>query len=433
MSPVNPSSKVPAFAVEQWMDKYETTPNVLNLAETCAASITIEDLVRLNSQKQLAAPPIDYSVPMTYGAIRGSSGLRDHIADLYNSSPRSLHGKFQTLTQKDVIVTTGAISANYLVFYSLVEAGDHVISVYPTYQQLYTVPASLGADVSLWKLDAKRGFVPDVSELEKLIRPNTKMIVINNPNNPTGATIVEEIILSIIAIAKAHGIILFSDEVYAPLFHGLASPADFPRSAVTLASSSDDPQVNYDNIVTTGSMSKAWALAGIRVGWVATRNPTIRGAIASARDYTTISVSQIDDQLARYALSKDVRPQLAQRNIELAKTNLDILAAFVEGPVGREVCDWVKPNAGTTAFIRFFARSGEVQDDGKRIERRPVDDVAFCRDLLDKTKVMFVPGSLCFGEGKDFRGYVRIGYVCHTDVLRGGVAALEDYVRLHLR
>lgn len=177
MSTVKPSSKIPAFAVEQWMDEYETTPNVLNLAETCVASIAIDDLVRLNSKKQLAAPPVDYSVPMTYGAIRGSSALRDNIAGLYNASPQSTESTSGGISQEDVIVTSGAISANYLAIYSLVEAEDHVISVYPTYQQLYSVPASLGADVSLWKLSAANDFVPDVSELEGLIQPNTKVRV----------------------------------------------------------------------------------------------------------------------------------------------------------------------------------------------------------------------------------------------------------------
>lgn len=258
------------------------------------------------------------------------------------------------------------------------------------------------------------------------------MIVINNPNNPTGATTSETTLLDIIRVAKANNILLLSDEVYAPLYHGLASPSEFPRSAVTLAS-----EAGYDNVVATGSMSKAWAMAGIRVGWAVSRSPVVREAVASARDYTTISVSQIDDQLARYALSPEVRPQLARRNVELARANLEILAGFVEGPVGREVCDWAKPTAGTTAFVRFFDRrrvagAGSAGLGSADSRGQPVDDVAFCKELLDKTKVMFVPGSLCFGEGKDFQGYVRIGYVCHTDVLSQGLAALEDYVKQHM-
>lgn len=260
----------------------------------------------------------------------------------------------------------------------------------------------------------------------------TQMIIINNPNNPTGATIPEEVIQGIVVIAKAHNIILFSDEVYSPLFHGFASTTEFPRPAVTVACSAEDASLNYDGVVSTGSMSKAWALAGIRVGWVVSRNPTIRKAIAAARDYTTISVSQIDDQLARYALSAEVRPQLAKRNIEMARNNLKVLAAFVEGPLGRQVCEWVKPTAGTTAFVRFRARPGGEKNITTHGEGQPIDDVTFCKDLLQKTNVMFVPGSLCFGEGEDFRGYVRIGYVCHTDVLVEGLAALEEYVKQHL-
>src|SRR5690606_21580172 len=110
-----------------------------------------------------------------------------------------------------------------------------------------------------------------------------------------------------------------------------------------------------------------------------------------ARDYTTISVSQIDDQIARYALSGNVRPNLLRRNVELARTNLAILEAFVERWAA--VCSWVRPDAGTTAFVRFNRAGGEA-----------VDDAEFCVGVLEETGAFFVPGSKCFGEGRDFKG-----------------------------
>lgn len=395
------------------MDKYENTPGVLNIAETCCSSISINQLSRFDSspsQKTDAHSLIDFFKPLTYGPILGSDELRRNIAAIYNEEQGATATATRQLSPRDVIVTQGAISANHLVFYSLVGPGDHVICIFPTYQQLYSVPETLGAEVSLWQLRAENSYIPDVHELEKLIRGNTKMIVINNPNNPTGATTPKEVLADIIALARKHEIIIFSDEVYRPLFHSI-EPHEIPPSAITMG---------YDKVVVTSSMSKAWALAGIRVGWIASRDPFITSAVASARDYTTISVSQLDDQVARYALSAAVRPQLLARNIALAKTNLNLLDRFVQDHAS--ICSWTRPMAGTTAFVQFRNKNGA-----------PVDDEAFCKDVLDKTKVMFLPGSRCFGHGQvRFDGFVRIGYVNETGVLRQALEELGAYITEHL-
>lgn len=158
--------KIEPFQVEQWMDKYETVPGVLNIAETCAASVSIDELVQLHNGKENV---LDVSRKMTYGAIRGSDELRQRVADLLSRGAES------PLPAENVVATQGAILANFLLFYTLVAPGDHVVCVYPTYQQLYAVPKSLGAEVSLWKLKREKGYVPDVGELEGLVKSNTKV------------------------------------------------------------------------------------------------------------------------------------------------------------------------------------------------------------------------------------------------------------------
>lgn len=236
------------------------------------------------------------------------------------------------------------------------------------------------------------------------------MIIINNPNNPTGVPIPTDVLRRIARVAEERDLILFSDEVYRPLFHGgAAGQSDIPVPATTLG---------YSKTIVTGSMSKGYALAGIRVGWIATKNKDIREAIASARDYTTISVSQLDDQIASYALSPGVRQPLIARNMSLARKNAALVKALVDKH--SSVLSWVEPKAGTTAFV-------QVKKQGK-----PVNDVDFCKHLLETTKVFFVPGSHCFGGGEDFAGYVRIGYVCETEVLQAGLEKFNAYIEEHL-
>jgi aspartate/methionine/tyrosine aminotransferase len=382
----------------QWMDKYETTPGVLNIAETCAASISIDDLVGLCEDPNVE-PPLKTSTKLTYGPIRGSDKLRDRLASLYSARVPS------PLPLENILITPGAIAANFLLLYTLVGPGDHVICVYPTYQQLYAVPESLGAEVSLWKLKKEKKYIPDLEDLQSLVKENTKMITINNPNNPTGSTIPRSVLVDLVKFAQERNIIILSDEVYRPLFHGISPmDKDFPPSLISLG---------YAKTIVTGSMSKAYSLAGIRIGWIASRDPAIIEAIAAARDYTTISVSQLDDQVASYALSGSVLHSLLGRNIKLAKTNVALLETFIDQH--SSICSWVKPTGGTTAFIKF-------EKNGLRI-----DDDQFCIDVLEKTKVMFLPGSKCFGP--EFKGFVRIGFVCETDVLQEALEKLGAYLQ----
>ncbi|KAH6650563.1 pyridoxal phosphate-dependent transferase [Chaetomium tenue] len=398
--------KIEPFEVEQWMDRLETTPGVLNIAETCAASVSVDDLVRMCEDKG-APGPLSLSKKLTYGAIRGSETLRQRVASLYDRASDA-----EPLPAENVIITQGAIAANFLTLYTLVGHGDHVICVYPTYQQLYSVPESLGAEVSLWKLKKEDGYIPDVAELEGLVKDNTKLIVINNPNNPMGSTIPSTTLAQIVTFAQQRSITILSDEVYSPLYHSLPTNQPAPPSILTFG---------YAQTIATGSMSKAFALAGIRTGWIATRDARIAEAVAAARDYTTISVSQLDDQVAGYALSGPVVQPLLARNLALARGNLELLGAFVEKYAA--VCSWTRPTAGTTALVQFQ----DLKEGGA-----PVDDARLVMDVLEKTKVLVMPASPCFGLGRDFKGFVRVGYVCETEVLVEGLERLGRYIEEYL-
>jgi aspartate/methionine/tyrosine aminotransferase len=227
----------------------------------------------------------------------------------------------------------------------------------------------------------------------------------SNPNNPTGAVLTRHMLTKIIELAESKNIMIMSDEVYRPIFHSISPMStDFPPSILSMG---------YANTIATGSLSKAYSLAGIRVGWIASRSPEIVEKIASARHYTTLSVSQLDSSVAAFALSPHAVHALIGRNIQLAKTNLEILEKFVIKH--DDICEWVRPIAGTTAFLRFHR-------DGKAI-----DDVAFCRRLVQEAGVLWAPGSYSFGE--EHKGYVRIGYVCETDVLKDGLGQVRIWLK----
>ncbi|KAF2196293.1 PLP-dependent transferase [Delitschia confertaspora ATCC 74209] len=391
--------KIEDFSVESWMDKYENDAKY-NIAETCCASISIDQLRELSEDKQ--SNSFDTSKPLTYGAIRGSNVLRSNLARLYSAKSTA------ALPAENILTTPGAIQANYLCAYALVGPGDHVICHYPTYQSLYEVPKQLGAEVDFWRAKPENEWIPDIQDLNGLIKPNTKLIIINNPNNPTGAVLRKSLLTQLVELAAEHDITILGDEVYRPIFHSI-TPIDpeFPPSLLSMG---------YKKTIVTGSMSKAYAMAGLRVGWVASRDPEIIEKIAQARHYTTISVSQLDEQIAAFALHQNTVHSLLARNIQLAKTNLQLLERFIIK--NDDVCEWVKPLAGTTTFVKFHR------------EGSPVDSVDFCRRLMEKTGVLFVPGSECFGD--EFKGYVRIGFVNHTDVIKEGLDKVTQFLRKEL-
>ena len=233
--------------------------------------------------------------------------------------------------------TNGAIGANFLALFALTEPGAGVVCVKPTYQQLYSVPQALGADLRLLPLREKNGYLPDVDELRSLVDDATRLIVVNNPNNPTGALMDEALLREIVAVARERDAWLLCDEVYRMLEH---DPGTRPPSVVDL----------YEKGVSTGSMSKSYSLAGLRTGWVA-GPPEALARCLEVRDYTTITCGVLDDILATVTLEH--RDAVLERNLEIVRGNLAIVDEWVER---EERLRYVRPRAGTTALIRYDYR-----------------------------------------------------------------------------
>jgi len=368
--------RIEPFGVEMWMNEYETKCSY-NLAETCVESLTVNQLLDITGARQQALDDLG-RMKLTYGAITGSDRLRAAIAALYErQSPAS------------ILVTHGAIGANALVHAALVERGDRVVSVQPTYQQHYSIPESYGADVRILRLRRERGFLPDLDELASLATPGTKLIAINNPNNPTGSLIDRLMLEAIAAIARRAGAWVLCDEVYRGL--------DQDGSGIT-GSMAD----LYEKGISTGSMSKAFSLAGLRLGWIAGPESLLADATVH-RDYNTISVGMIDDYFA--ALALEHAGAVLARSRGITRTNLAVLDAWMRA---EPRLDWVKPRSGTTAFLQL--RDGSPSR-------------AFCVRLLEHTGVMLTPGSAMAMEG-----WLRVGYANATPVLRDGLARLSTFL-----
>ena len=227
----------------------------------------------------------------------------------------------------------------------------------------------------------------------------------SNPCNPTGTVLHRQILDQIFKLAEAHNITIFSDEVFSPLFHDDATK---PPPFVSLG---------YFNSVSTGSVSKAHGLPGIRVGWVVSPNLDIIERITTARDYTTISVSQLDEGVAAFALSPEVLPRLLERNLAICKSSIALLDDFVTRNSDR--CTWIRPNGAGTAFIRFLTPDG-----------LPVDDAAFAARLAERAGISSVPGGQCFSEegAGDFKGYIRLT-LGEDKKLQTGLERLQVFIR----
>ena len=368
--------KIEPFGVEIWMNAHETTC-AFNLAETCVHSMTIGELLALTGRNDTALSEL-LPMRMTYGSIEGSDRLRDAVTGLYARQAR-----------ENVIVTHGTVGANDLVHRAMVSAGDRVVSIVPTYQQHTAIPASLGAEVAELRLRAEDGYLPDLAALRRLVTPGTRLLTLTNPNNPTGSLMPRATMEEVVAIARDAGAWLLADEVY----RGTEQEgAEITPSFADL----------YERGIGTAGMSKAFSLAGLRLGWIAAPREVIE-AVSIHRDYTTISVGMIDDHFAGLALENASKVLARSRGI--VRTNLAILDGWVHATPG---VSYVKPQAGTTAMLAY----------GLEMPSRE-----FCTRLLADTGVMFVPGDV-FG----IEGHVRIGYACATDVLREGLARTGAWI-----
>lgn len=297
-----------------------------------------------------------------YTESRGLPVLRREVASLYKGvDPEQV---FLAAPQELVSLAMNA----------LLKPGDHVVCTHPGYQSLYEVALSLGCSVDRWQPDPEAGWRFDLDGLARLLRPETRLVVVNFPHNPTGALPPAADFRRLAALLEERGIRLFSDEMYR--FMEL-DPADRLPSACELS----------DKALSLGGMSKAFGLAGLRIGWLVAKDPAVYGRVAELRDYSTICSAAPSEVLALVGLrAKDA---ILARHRERIARNLALLDAFFARRP--EVFRWVRPKAGSVAFPAFLGKE-------------PVTD--FCERLVREAGVVLLPSSV-FEYGPP---HVRFGF-----------------------
>lgn len=369
--------RIEPFALERWMTTYETQVGY-DLAESGIQPMSVRELAELTGEQARVDDIL--SRPLGYSEACGTIELRQLIADLYeNTSP------------ENVLVTTGAIEANYLLFNTLLIQGDEVVVVDPCYQQLASVPKALGCEVKLWRLTRENGFAYDLDELQSLVSPRTRMIVINSPHNPTGSILTQEEMDQVFAIAASVGAWVLSDEAYRWLtLPGQPEPAGPARD-------------QGDTGLSVGTLSKPFGLPGLRIGWLVAPEDVVRECWAF-RDYISLSPGYINDRLAQIVLSH-IDPLLG-RTRSISGANLEFVQQWIREREG--LIDWVPPRGGLLGLLHY---------------RMDVPSSELANRLAEEASVMLAPGE-SFGQER----HLRIGFGADPEKFREGMGVAAEFM-----
>lgn len=366
--------KLERFKLERYFAEHEFSAPYLLCSSDCE-SMEIRDLLALEPD----ATERFSSLRLGYTESLGAPELRRGISALY-----------EKISAAQVLVHAGAEEAIYNFMNIALSSGDHVIVHAPYYQSLGEVARSIGADVSEWKGNQRRKWELDLGVFKTLLTPRTKVVVINFPHNPTGFLPGLEFVQELVKLSEKHGFTIFSDEVYRGLEHDpsdrLPALADMSTRAVSL-----------------GVMSKTYGLAGLRIGWIATRNSRLFNELAAFKDYTTICNSAPSEFLATLALRNS--EEIVKRNLRIIRNNLDHLDTFFGSH--KDVFNWYRPKAGSVAFPTLLKGTAH----------------RFCEDVVKKAGVLLLPGTL-YGDGLNS---VRIGFGRKNAPV--AIQRLEEYLR----
>jgi aspartate/methionine/tyrosine aminotransferase len=364
------------FAMERMQSTWENRVEI-NLSESGVHPMRVDELCdTADLQGRLLGQEL------VYVQSNGTVELRRLVAAMYPGA-----------TEDHVEVTNGGSEANYISVWNLVEPGDEVVMMVPNYMQTWGLARGFGANVKPWALreivdGGKPRWRPDFDELRRLVTPKTKLILICNPNNPTGAKLTAADLDEICRVASAHGSWVLADEIYRGAeLDGVETPSVWGR---------------YERAIVTSGLSKAYGLPGLRVGWIA-GPPDLIAKLWSYHDYTTISPGALSDFLARLALQPQRRAQIIARTRRIITDNYPIVRQWLEayGDQFRHA----PPEAGAIVYVAY---------------KYPINSTELILRLKDTHSVLIVPG-----DHFHMDGYFRLGFGSQTDYLREGLKRLN--------
>jgi aspartate/methionine/tyrosine aminotransferase len=363
------------FDIERMMSKWE---NVIeyNLSESGVHPLAVRELV---DDPAVIDELLD--TPLHYPQSNGIPELRERIAALY-------HGA----TPDNVLVTVGCIEANFITLQTMVAPGEEIVVMLPNYMQIWGVAQNLGMMVKTFSLREELGWAPDMDELDEVVTDKTRLIAICNPDNPTGHILTEAEMEAIVAAAERADAWLLADEVYsgAERLTDTETPTFWGR---------------YDKVLAMNSLSKAYGLPGLRIGWVVAPNDTV-DEIWARHEYVNISAPMLSNKLAAIALSPPVRPRLLQRTRDYIRKGYPILDAWLESHEG--TFDVVPPEAAAIAYVRY---------------NLDVNSTELVERLLREKSVFIVPGDH-FGMDR----YLRISFGLPEDYLTAGLDRIHELI-----
>jgi len=366
--------QIEEFTLERIQSLYENTVE-LNLSDSGVHPMSLSELLNDDEMREVQ------SLELGYGWTNGAVSLRETIASLY-----------QDRGPDDVIVTNGSAEANFLMVMSLLNAGDEIVMFTPNYLQIWGWARALGVKVNVVKHDADNDWLPDLGALESVLTDNTRLITICHPNNPTGATLSPDAMRQLVAIAARHDAYLHADEVY----KGSELSGPECESFLDL----------YDKSIVTNGLSKAMALPGLRIGWLAGNAQEIYSAWQS-KDYTSITTSAISEYVAERTLRPLLRQKILERSKSILRENLSLLSGWIDA--NKEYVSFIPPKAGGMAFIRYHFEANSTE---------------LVHKLRDEKGVLLLPGDV---YGLD--GYFRVGIGAPASHLEPGLERIADYFR----
>lgn len=367
--------ELPPFEMERWQSLHEHSVE-LNLSESGVEPFTVGELLEM-AGGELDAADLE-GARLGYTQTNGTARLRERIAALY---PGAGPG--------NVLVTSGGAEANFLVMFHLLEPGDRAAVLVPTYGQTPGLARGLGAEVRPFRLEEGRGWQPAPGAAARAAGDDARVVVVTHPDNPTGAVLREEAMDEVVEAAEAAGGWILSDEVYAGAERdGEPTPSFWGR---------------HERVLVTGSLSKAYGLPGLRLGWLVGPEETVE-RLWGLKDYTTIAPAALSDRVAAAVLAPDVRPRVLERTRRIVRDNLELLSRWLDARPG--LFTWRAPDAGAICWVRYHLDVGSSE---------------LAERLRREKSVLVVPGDQ-FGMD----GYLRIGFGGDRDELREALTRTAD-------